>query len=338
VKKVFLILLAMVVALSMAPIGCTEPTDGVEEPLKIGIFQIVIHPALDAAREGFKDALTDAGLVEGVDVVYIEQEAAGEYSNAVTIADFFVGEGVDLICAIATPCVQAAATAVQGTTIPVVFTAVTEPKEAGVVDSWDVPGGQVTGVSDIAPVEPQLQLILDIFEDNDLELETLGVMYNPGEVNSVVQVDMQLPQAMTALALDITVVKSPATETAGVLAAAQALVGAVDAIWVPTDNTVVAAFEAVVGVAEEHDIPLFASDVATIERGAIGCWGMDYYVHGRVAGEMAFEILLEGANPAVMPVRTTPADMLYLNTAAAERMGVTIPQWLIDMADEVVEV
>ena len=338
-KKAFLILLAMVLTISMTVVGCSEPVDDndVEEPLEIGIFQILLHPALDAAREGFKDALTAAGLVEGVDVNYDEQEAAGEMTTAITIAEAFVAKGVDLICAISTPCVQAAAAAVEGTDIPVVFNSVTNPVVAGVVDSWNVPGGQVTGVSDIAPVDPQLQLILDVFEYNDLELRTLGVMYNPGEANSVYQVEVQLVEAMALLGLDFDVVESPAFDTAGVLAAAEALVGVVDAIWIPADNTVVTAMEAVVGVCEENNIPLFAADVATVERGAIGCWGMDYYRVGYVSGEMAAKILLEGANPAVMPVGIAPADMLFVYPEAAERMGVTIPQSIIDMADVVIE-
>jgi len=329
----------MVVVLTLTlvlTIGCTEtPPD--EDSYEVGIFQIVIHPALDAAREGFKDALTAAIVPTGGYVTFDEQEAAGESSIAATIANSFVAEDVDLICAIATPCAQAAALAVDETDIPVVFNSVTNPVVAGVVDSWDVPGGQVTGVSDIAPVDPQLELIVDIFEANNLTFETLGVIYNPSEDNSVYQVDVQLTEAIELLALDISVEESPANSSADVSAAAEALVGKVDAIWVPTDNTVVSAFEAVIAVAEENDIPLFAADVATIERGAIGCWGLDYYDIGYSSGEMAADILLNGANPATMPVQTAPANLLYLNPGAAERMGVTIPQSLIDMADEVAE-
>jgi putative ABC transport system substrate-binding protein len=325
--------LCMVVVLTLtlvSIIGC-EPA----AKYKIGVFQIVDHPALNDARQGFEDALTAAVLAKGGNVTYDEQNAQGEPSNAATIAQSFVAQGVDLILAIATPCVQAAALAVNGTDIPVVFNSVTNPVVAGVVDSWDEPGGQVTGVSDIAPVEPQLELIVDIFDANNITFEKLGVIYNPGEVNSVYQVDVQLPEAISALDLAIEVEVSPAYSTADVSAAAEALVGKVDAIWVPTDNTVVAAFEAVVAVAEDNDIPLFAADTSTVERGAVGCWGLNYYDVGYASGEMAADILLEGGNPAVMPVQTAPANLLYLNTGAAEEMGVTIPQALIDEADEV---
>ena len=333
----------MVVVLTLMlifTIGCTEefPLPGPVE-YEIGISQIVIHPALDAARQGFKDALTEAVEAEGATVTYDEQEAAGEPSNAATIAESFVDEDVDLICAITTLCVQTAALAVNGTDIPVVFNSVTNPVLAGVCDSWDVPGGQVTGVSDIYPVDPQLQLIVDILEANNLTFEKLGVIYNPGEVYSVYAVKTQLPEAIELLGLEISVEESPAHATAEVSAAAEALVGRVDAIWVPADNTVVTAFEAVVAVAEENDIPLFApypyADLTF--RGAIGCWGLDYYLVGYVSGQMAAEILLEGANPATMPVQRTPADLLYLNPGAAERMGVTIPEDLLDIAHQIIE-
>jgi putative ABC transport system substrate-binding protein len=315
--------------------GCTGEEEGVV--YKIGVFQIVDHPALNDARQGFEDALTAAVLAEAENVTYNEQNAQGEPSTAATIAQSFVEEGVNLICAIATPCVQAAYVAVNGTNIPVVFNSVTNPVVAGVVNSWDVPGGQVTGVSDIAPVEPQLELIIDILEANNLTFEKLGVIYNPSEDNSVYQVDTQLPDAIVALDLTIEVVKSPATSTADVSAAAQALVGQVDAIWVPTDNTVVAAFEAVVAVAEDNDIPLFAADTSTVERGAVGCWGLNYYDVGYSSGEMAADILLNGADPATMPVQTAPANLLYLYPQEAERQGVTIPQDLIDEATEIIE-
>jgi len=304
----------------------------------IGVFQIATHPALDAAREGFEDALTAAVEATGENVTYDEQNAAGEPSTAATIAESFVAQGVDLILAIATDCVQAAYAAVNETDIPVVFNSVTNPVVAGVVNNWTVPGGQVTGVSDLAPVEPQLELIVDILEDvaNNITFEDLGVIYNPGEDNSVYQVDVQLAEAIVSLGLNITVHESPAYNTGEVPAAAQALVGQVDAIWIPTDNTAVGAIASIVTVCRDNDIPLFAADTSTVELGALGCWGMNYYDVGYASGEMAAEILLEGANPATMPVQTSPANLLYVYPEEAARQGVTIPQSIIDMADEVV--
>jgi len=326
----------MVVVLTLTLVlvsGC-----GTAATYKIGINQLATHPALDAASEGFQDALTAAVNATGETVSYDEQNAAGEPTIAATIAQSFVSQGVDLILAIATDSAQASALAVNGTDIPVVFNSVTNPVVAGIVNNWTVPGGQVTGVSDIAPVEPQLELIIAILEDvaNNLTLETLGVIYNPGEANSVYQVDVQLVEAIAALNLTIDVEKSTVTSTSEVQAATEALVGQVDAIWVPTDNTVVTAFETVVGVCEENGIPLFAADTSTVERGALGCWGMNYYDVGYSSGLMAAEILLEGADPATMPIQIAPANLLYVYPEEAARQGVTIPQSIIDMADVVV--
>ncbi|HUV76076.1 MAG TPA: ABC transporter substrate-binding protein [Dehalococcoidales bacterium] len=312
--------------------GCT-PAEGVYE---IGISQYGDFPALNDACEGFQDALTAAVEAAGGNVTYDVQNAATDSNLAATIAQSFVTQGVDLICAIATPCAQAAALAVNETDIPVVFNSVTNPVAAGLVDSWDVPGGQVTGVSDLAPVEPQLELIEDILVANNITFGTLGVIYNPGEANSVYQVDVQLADAIASLALNITVEESPAYSTGEVLAAAEALVGLVDAIWIPTDNTVVTSIASVVTVCEDNDIPLFAADVNTVATGAVGAWGVDYYNVGYTSGEMAADILLNGANPATMAVQTLPAELLYVYPEEATRMGINITQSIIDIADVVV--
>jgi putative ABC transport system substrate-binding protein len=328
-------MVAVLILTLMFTISCGTAT------YTIGIDQFGDFSALNQARQGFEDALTAAVNATGGNVTYNEQNAATEATTAATIADSFVSQGVDLILAIATPCAIAAALAVNGTDIPVVFNSVTNPGDVG-INNWTAPGGQVTGVSDLAPVEPQLELIEDIFAANNLTLNKLGVVYNPGEPNSVYQVDTQLAEAIAALNLTIEVVKSPAYSTADVSAAAQALatapLGPVDAIWVPTDNTVVSAIASVTQVCEDNDIPLFAADTSTVEdKYAIGCWGMDYYKVGTASGEMAADILLNGTDPATMPIQFLPADRLYLYPDGAERMGVTIPQSLIDEATVVVE-
>jgi putative ABC transport system substrate-binding protein len=338
-KLVGSLYIAVVLAVMLLPTACAPENGDEEGPITIGIFQILSHPALDSAREGFKDAfkagLEDEGLTEA-DVVFTESNAAGSMDLCYTIADYFVAQGVDLICAIATPCAIAATTAVNGTDIPVVFNSVTNPADAG-IENVDEPGGQVTGVSDVAPVEPNLQLIIDILGANNITFEKLGVMYNAGEPNSVYQVDVQLADAIESLSLNITVVEATVSTGTDIPAAAQTLVDAeVDAIWIPTDNTVVAGIEGLVGPCEDNDIPLFASDVATVEKGAAGCWGMEYYNVGYLSGEMAAEILLEGADPGTIPIGFVPANLLYVYPEEAVRQGVNITQSIIDMADVVV--
>jgi putative ABC transport system substrate-binding protein len=323
VVAVVLVLLFTIGPLSNPP---TQPA----KEYKIGITQIATHPALDAAREGFIDQMAKEGF--GNDTVeYILRNAAGDLSVAATIADYFVSENVDLIFSIATDCTQAAAAAVEGTDIPVVFAAVTDPVEIGVADNWTVPGGQVTGASDWADVEAQVKLGMDIYP-----AERLGVIYNAGEVNSVVQVD-ELKAVKESL--NITeIVEATAATTADVYAAAESLVSQeVDAIWVPSDNTVAVAIASVVAVCEDNDIPLFGSDVSSIGKGGcISAYGLDYYVNGQTAAGLAAQIL-EGEDPGSIAIATTPMTIIYLCEAAAERMGITIPTDVYATATQVCE-
>jgi len=297
---------------------------------KIGITQIATHPALDRCRDGFIAQMAEEGFVEGENVEYILRNAEGDMSIAASIAESFVSEKVDLIFSIATPTTQACVAAVEGTDIPVVFAAVTDPVAAGLVESWEKPGGNVTGASDWADVGLQVKLGMDIYP-----AKKLGVVYNAGEVNSVVQID-ELKKVAASLGIE-EIVEATAASTADVLAAATSLVGrGVDAIWEPSDNTVAAAIDAVVKVCEENKIPLFASDIDMAKGGAISGLGLDYYVNGTEAGKLAARVL-GGEDPANIPIGMTPMTIIYLSPAAAERMGVTIPQEVLDTATEIGE-
>ena len=329
-KLVGTVCMAVVLTLTLVVLsGCTEEAPPEEVVYKIGVTQIATHPALDSCREGFIDQMADEGYVEGENVEYILRNAEGDPSVAATIAASFVSEGVDLIFSIATPTSQAAVAAVEGTDIPVVFAAVTDPVAAELVESWEEPGGQVTGASDWADVEAQVKLGMDIYP-----AERLGVIYNAGEVNSVVQVDALKDVASS---LGITeIVEATAATSADVYAAAQSLVGSVDAIWEPSDNVVASAIASVVTVCEDNDIPLFCSDVGMASEGAISGAGLDYYVNGQTAGELAARVL-EGEDPGTIPIAMTPMTIIYLCEAAAERMGVTIPPEVLATATEVCE-
>lgn len=297
---------------------------------KIGIAQLGTHDALDDAREGFIDQMGEEGFVEGENVDYIIRNAAFDSSNYATIAQYFVSADVDLLFSIATPITQACANAVEGTDIPVIFAAVTDPVAAGFAESWEEPGGPVTGASDWADVGAQVKLGMDIHP-----AARLGVIYNAGEVNSVVQID-ELKKVKSSL--NITeIVEATAATTADVYAAAMSLVGRVDAIWVPSDNTVAGAIQSVVAVCEDNDIPLFGSDISSIAKGGcISGQGLDYYVNGQTAAKLAARVL-EGEDPAGIPISKTEMTIIYLCPAAAERMGTTIPQAILDTATEVCE-
>ncbi|MEA3471689.1 MAG: ABC transporter substrate-binding protein [Thermodesulfobacteriota bacterium] len=295
---------------------------------KIGITQIITHPALDLCRKGFMDQLAKEGFTEGVKVTYDYRNVEGDMSLAASIAQKFVAEKVDLIFSIATPTTQASAKAVEGTDVPVVFGALTDPVAAGVVDSWEKPGGNVTGCSDWADVGAQVKLAIDIHPG----IKKIGVIYNAGEVNSLVQVK-ELKKAAPSLGIE-KVVEATAATTADIYAAAMSLVGRVDAIWEPTDNTVAAAMESIVKVCETHKIPLFGSDISMAKRGAISGAGLDYYVNGVEAGKLAARIL-RGEKAANIAVTRCPITIVYLSPKAAERMGVSIPASVLERATEI---
>lgn len=292
-------------------------TTAAGETIQVGISQIVTHPSLDEAREGFKAALADAGY----DAQYDEQNAEGDQSIAASIAGTFAAADLDLVLAIATPTAIAVAQAV--TDVPVLFTAVTDPVDAALVDSLEAPGGNVTGTSDAVPVEGLLELVTQLSPD----AETVGIVYNPGEPNAVTQVEWA---EEAAAELGLTIVTAAANSSGEVQQAAASL--DVDAFFVVTDNTVVTALESVIQVAEEKQIPVVASEGDSVARGAIATIGIDYYQLGYQTGEMAAAILAGEATPAELAVQTQSELALYLNLGAAERMGVTIPAEMLDKA------
>ena len=300
-----------------------EGAGGEGESYSIGISQFAPHPALDAASEGFKAAFEEADL----EVEFDEQNAQGEQATAVTIAESFANEDLDLALAIATPAAQALASSVS--TYPVLFTAVTDAVEADLVDSNEEPGGNITGTSDAVPpeaLEGQFDLITEMVPD----AKKVGIVYASGEVNSEVQVEQATEVAADR---DLEIVTQTVT-TANDIAQATEALGDVDAIYVPTDNMVVNGIAALVQVAEQKQIPVIASEAGTVEGGAIATMGIDYEALGKQTGEMAIAIL-EGGDPATTPVEMAATLANTVNPAAAERMGVEIPDSVMEGADVV---
>lgn len=308
---------------SSAPADSADGDVAIEK-VSIGISQLVQHPALDAATEGFKQAFIDAGYVEDETVTFDVQNANGEQSTAVTIAQGFGASDVDLVLAVATPAAQAAAQAI--TDKPVLFTAVTDALAAELVDSYEEPGANVTGTVDAVPAEAlvtQFEMIKELSPD----AKKVGIVYASGEVNSEVQVK---DAEKVAKDLGLEIVTKTVT-TANDIAQATEALGDVDAIYVPTDNMVVSGISSLVQVAEANKIPVVAAEPGTVEGGAVATYGIDYTKLGKQTGEMAIRIL-EGADPATTPVEA-PSELSYVvNEAAAERMGVKIPQEILDQA------
>lgn len=290
---------------------------------KIGISQYVQHDALDAATAGFKQAFADAGI----DVKWEESNASGDQSNAVSIAQDFASQDLDLVLAVATPSAQTAAQAIAD--VPVLFTAVTDAVSAELVDSNEAPGGNVTGTSDMAPIDEQLALLQEIVPGT----KSIGIVYASGEVNSQVQVDA-VTEAADALGIEVV---TKTVTTANDISAATEALGDVDAIYVPTDNMIVAGLGSLVQVAETKQIPVIAAEEGTVANGAIITLGIDYTALGYQTGEMAIKILEDGADPATMPVELSNEYAYVVNEAAAERMGVTIPADILEKATKIEE-
>lgn len=276
----------------------------------IGASQFVEHPSLDAAFEGFKQALSDRGL----NVEYNFQSAQADQTNALTIAQSFSSDQVDLIFANATP---SALTALQATKdIPIVFTSVTDAVSAGLVNAMDEPGDNITGVVDMHP--EAVQHTVD-FIDEYFKGAIVGLIYNTGEQNSVVQIEA-VKQAAEGTSLSV--VERTVSTSAEVQQAATSLVGEADVFYIVTDNTVVSALESVVGVANEQDIPLIVGEPDSLARGGFATYGIDYYTIGYRSGEMAADILTGEKQPNEIAVEYPPEMQLFINKDAATEQNI----------------
>ncbi|MBB4301733.1 putative ABC transport system substrate-binding protein [Rhodobium orientis] len=297
------------------------------DTVTVAVTAIVEHPALDACRDGVKDALAEAGYKDGENLTFVYESAQGNPATAAQIARQFIGEAPDVIVPISTPSAQAV---VAGTRdIPVVFTAVTDPVGAKLISNTEKPGGNVTGLSDFSPLDDHLALIREISPD----AKTIGIVYNSGEANSVALLEGMRSRVEAA---GMELVESVATKSAEVQGATRALIGKADVIYIPTDNTIVSALEAAVKVAEENDIPLYSGDTDSVSRGALAAVGFNYHDIGVQTGQIVARVL-KGEKPGDIAVKVAAGTNLIVNPGAAERMGVTIPKAVIDRANTVVE-
>ncbi|MEE4242609.1 MAG: ABC transporter substrate-binding protein [Desulfopila sp.] len=305
----------------------TVTTSATAAEVTISISQFVDHPALNDVLKGFQDDLGENNVAPR----YKIYNAHGNMATAGQITSQIVSDNPDLIVAIATPTAQACAKIFEkhahmaGT--PMIFTAITDPLAAGLIDNYERPGKNITGVSNRLPMKEHMEMVLRFVPG----LKKLGVMYNSGEVNSVSNVK-RIKEAAASLGFQI--VEAPATNTADVYQAAQSLVGKVDAVYVPTDNTVVSALESVIKVCERVKLPLFTADTDSVKRGAIAAMGFDYYLHGRQTGAMARRII-GGTAPGDIAVEFQKKLTFHINPAAGKRMGLVISEDVLASADTV---
>jgi putative ABC transport system substrate-binding protein len=314
------VLLALAAAMAISlPVRAQDVT--------VAVTAIVEHPALDAVRDGVRDALAEAGYKDGENLKFLYESAQGNPATAAQIARQFVGEDPSVIVPISTPSAQAVVSSTRD--IPVVFTAVSDPLAAQLVKDMEKPGGNVTGLSDMSPVGEHLALIKEILP----EAKSIGYLYNSGEANSVALLAVLKAEAEKA---GLEVVESAATKSAEVQGAARALVGRADAIYVPTDNTIISALEGAVAVAEESKLPLFTADTDSVSRGSLAALGFNYYDVGKQTGQVVVRIL-KGENPGEIPVKVASGSDLVVNKGAAAKMGVSLPEGVVGRATRVIE-
>jgi len=297
------------------------------QEIKVGVTSIVEHPALDAARDGVKQALEEAGYKDGENYQFIFQSAQNRQPTAVQIAQKYVGDKVDVIVAIGTPSAQAAANATLE--IPVVFSAITDPVAAGLMQDLEKPDANVTGVSDMTPVVEHVKLIRELLPN----ATKIGYLYNPSEANSVAALRV-LQEAAGGLGFEI--VESTALQTAQVRNATLALVDKVDVIYITTDNTVVSALETAIMVANENKTPFVAADPESAVRGALVAAGVNYFDIGLLTGEIVVK-LLKGEDIANIPAQIAPANDLFINKQTAEAIGYQFPDSIVERATRIIE-
>ncbi|CAD5976069.1 putative protein RP367 [Planktothrix tepida] len=313
-------------------LGCgwrqSSSTSDSKNPQKfVAVTQIVEHPSLDATRKGIQDELAAAGLKAGETLKWEWESAQGNPSTATQIANKFVGENPDVIVAIATPSAQASVAVARN--IPVIFAAVTDPLGAKLVNNLEKPGGLVTGVTDLSPINKQLDLIQEITPT----VKRLGVIYNGGEANSVSLVDFLKIEATKR---GLTVVEATANRSSDVATSARSLVGKVEAIYIPTDNTIVSALESVIQVGIDNKVPIYVADTDSVKRGAMAGLSFNYYDVGRQTGKVVLQVL-KGENPGNIPVKSVEKLQLFINIKSATAMGVKIPESVLRKADEKIE-
>lgn len=289
---------------------------------KVAVSQIVEHPALDATRQGLLDGLKAKGYEEGKNLEFDYKTAQGNPAIAVQIARQFVGENPDVLVGIATPTAQALVSATK--TIPIVFTAVTDPVGAKLVKQLEQPGKNVTGLSDLSPVEQHVELIKEILPN----VKSIGVVYNPGEANAVSLMELL---KLSAAKHGIKLVEATALKSADVQSATQAIAEKSDVIYALIDNTVASAIEGMIVAANQAKTPVFGAATSYVERGAIASLGFDYYQIGVQTADYVAAIL-EGKEPGSLDVQVAKGSDLVINKTVAEQLGITIPEAVLARA------
>lgn len=324
-KVMAMVMAAMTMAATMA-----VPAMADEESVTIGISQFAEHGSLDNCREGFLEGLKEAGYEEGKNLTIEYQNAQADTGNAATIADSFVNKKVDLICAIATPSAMSAYNSAMDADIPVIYTAVSDPAGAGLVNEDGTNVGNITGTSDKLPVTEQMALIRELMPD----AKKIGILYTTSEANSVSTIQEYKDNAEE---YGFEIVDTGINTIADVEMAAKDLASKVDCISNLTDNTVVSALQTVLAAANDEKIPVFGSEVEQVKNGCVAAVGIDYVALGKQTGEMAAKVLKGEATATETPFEICEGGNVYVNTEAAGNIDFTISDDVLNEAAEIYE-
>ncbi|NMW84520.1 ABC transporter substrate-binding protein [Peptoniphilus sp. AGMB00490] len=325
-KKILLVLSLLLL------VGCAKGEKGEsassgDDVLKIGILQFAQHPSLDNCREGLIEGLKEEGFVEGKNLKIDYQNAQADMGISAQIANSFVSNKVDMIIAIATPAAMSAYNATLNTDIPVVYTALSDPVAAQVADENKNPVGNITGTSDILPVEEQLKMIREILPD----AKNIGILHTSSEANSDSMLKIYKDLAGK---YNFKIVDEAINTTADIPLATDNILSKVDAITNLLDNTVVNSLPTILDKANEKKIPVFGSEIEQVKMGCLGSEGIEYISLGNQTGKMASKILKGEKEAKEMPYETILEPNLYLNSKVAENLGIKIPKDLLDRAVE----
>ena len=303
-KRISIVLLALV-GMILVACGSDTPESSDNDTVKIGILQYMEHNSLSAAREGFMDELNNAGI----NVTFEEMNAQ---ANLQSMSEQLTSNN-DLILAIATPAAQSLATVEDEK--PILFTAVTDAEDAGLVESNDQPNTNLTGTSDMVPIDEQIALLLSIIPD----AEVIGIVYNSSEPNSEIQANLAI-EALEAAGVEVLV--STVTTTNDVQQVVTSVASEVDGLYIPTDNTLASTMTTVGEIAQEYNLPVVAGDSQQVENGGLATYGISYEELGRQTARMALEILQNNTDPANMAVQTSEKLELSINEDMADALGI----------------
>lgn len=316
---------------SASPTATTQPTTSSDTPsstgdekIKIGVIQYMPHAALDASYQGFVDALKDAGYEDGKNIALDFQNASGEQTNCLSIADNFINDDKDMVLAIATPAAQAIA--MKTTDIPILVTAVTDPQDSGLVETNEKPNRNVSGTSDLTPIAQQFDLLVKVLPD----AKKVALLYTSGESNSIFQADLARKAAAN---LGLETIDATVSNSNEIQQVVTSIADQVDAVYAPTDNMIALAMPTVVLVTNQAGIPVICGEEGMVEAGGLLTYGMSYYDLGYKTGKQAVRVF-NGEDIAQMPIEYLAPEELTVavNKDVAELLNITIPADILAQA------